>query len=243
MKRLLQRYIKLLITGVVFSAVLAGCSSTPRPKGPEIRKAQSEPVAENTKATAEQAVAGTAAKKVERLQLVSDAAELEIDPKVQTKFNTAMDFMAGSRLQDAERILLELTSSHPELSGPYANLGIIYLDQGLLDRAEDMFVKAINANPKNASAHNQYGIVLRTQGRFADAQVSYENALVADPSFSNAHLNLGVLHDLYLQQPQNAIGHYKAFQELSGSEDKSVKIWISDLTRRYGNQRSANASE
>ncbi len=243
MKRLSQQYIRPLCVGLLLVGFLAGCGSAPGTKGPEIRRAKVESDTTNVENKANEPAKAAVAKKVERLSSVPTVETAEIDPKVQQKFSTAMDFMAGSRLEDAERILLELTQSHPDLSGPYVNLGIIYLDQGLLEKAESSFVTAIKTNPSNASAHNHYGIVLRNQGRFDDAQMSYENALVADPEFYNAHLNLGVLHDLYLQQPQLAIDHYKSFQKLSGAEDKTVKIWISDLTRRFGDQRSANASE
>ena len=244
MKRLLQQYNKRLYAGVFLVSLVAGCGSAPSSKAPEIRPATVEAKASPGEVQASgDAGAAATLKKVERLASVPAIEVAEIDPKVEQKYRTAMDFMAGSRLADAERILLELTQSHPNLSGPYVNLGIIYLDQGLLEKAESMFVTAIATNPGNASAHNHYGIVLRNQGRFDDAQRSYENALVADPSFFNAHLNLGVLHDLYLQQPQRAIDHYKSFQKLSGSEDKTVKIWIGDLTRRYGDQRSAKAGE
>ena len=215
------------------SSILVGCSTTgSRSVGPKITKVANTDDSANSLKVESQP-------RVMKLKSGVESVAIEIDPKAQQQFNTAMDFMAGSRFDDAERVLLQLTQSHPELSGPYSNLAIVYLNQGFLDKAEAMLQQAIRANPASAPAHNQYGVLLRNLGRFEDAKASYENALVADPRFANAHLNLGVLNDLYLRNPQAAIEHYQQFQDLSNTEDKMVKIWIADLTRRYGNERSA----
>lgn len=236
MKRLSQTFGKGLFAGLMSALVLTGCMSAPvkkteQPKITQITQDEVQPA--NTAAKTE------AVTKVQKLDPAIQPDPVEIDPKTQQQFNTAMDFMAGQRYDDAERVLLEISQAHPELSGPFVNLAIIYAEEGMLDRAEQMLQQAIRANPVSAPAHNQYGILLRTLGRFEDARASYQNALIADPRFANAHLNLGVLHDLYLQDPQTAIGHYQQFQELSGSEDKMVNIWITDLSRRYGDKRSA----
>ncbi|MEE8308357.1 MAG: hypothetical protein V3R81_13905, partial [Gammaproteobacteria bacterium] len=48
-----------------------------------------------------------------------------------------------------------------------------------------------------------------------------------------AHYNLGVLLDLYLKRPAEALPHYERYQTLAG-EDERVTKWIIDLRRRLG---------
>ena len=55
-------------------------------------------------------------------------------------------------------------------------------------------------------------------------------------------LNLGVLCDLYLQQPQRALEAFERYVTLAPSPDAKVNGWITELKTRLGNQqRSAKA--
>ena len=64
---------------------------------------------------------------------------------------------------------------------------------------------AIARNGNNAAAYNQLGIVYRKLGRFKEADEAYTRAVQIDPNYALAYLNLGVLCDLYLQDPQRAL--------------------------------------
>ena len=44
--------------------------------------------------------------------------------------------------------------------------------------------------------------------------------------------NLGILYDLYLQQPAAALNHYRTYLELSPQPDNEVRDWVVDLERR-----------
>ena len=67
------------------------------------------------------------------------------------------------------------------------------------------------AQRQQRAAFNQLGIVYRKLGRFKEADDAYQRAVQIDPNYAIAYLNLGVLCDLYLQQPQRALEAYERY--------------------------------
>ena len=90
------------------------------------------------------------------------------------------------------------------------------------------------ADPLGAVLSNQLGIAYRRAGRFADARASYERAIVADPTLADAECNLGILLDLYLDDPEAALPHYERYQALTGESDPKVAAWLAELRTRLG---------
>ncbi len=85
----------------------------------------------------------------------------------------------------------------------------------------------------NAAAWSELGAVLRMRGKFGEARSAYERSLGIDPAQAAAHRNLGVLLDLYLNDPVAALPEFEKYRELSG-EDKPVSGWIAELRARTG---------
>ena len=72
--------------------------------------------------------------------------------------------------------------------------------------------------------------------------VAYQRAVEIDPNYAIAYLNLGVLCDLYLQQPQRALEAYERYLSLAGTPDEKVNGWVTELKKRLGSEpRSARA--
>lgn len=93
--------------------------------------------------------------------------------------------------------------------------------------------KAVSSKP-NAPAYNQLGILYRESGRFTDARGAYAAALKVNPDYALAHRNLGILLDIYLQQPQQALVHYRAYEKLSGGQDAEATLWVVEMQQRLG---------
>ena len=141
--------------------------------------------------------------------------------------------MKSGRNTDAELEFKQLIAGYPQLAGPQLNLGLLYLRDSRLPEAEAAFKAALELKPTNAVAGNELGIVERKLGKFAEAEAAYQRTIAAEPSFAPAHLNLGVLYDLYLAQPQKALGEFERYIEIAG-ENKQVAGWVVELRKRVG---------
>ena len=102
---------------------------------------------------------------------------------------------------------------------------------------------AVERNGNNAQAFNQLGIVYRKLGRFKEADVAYQRAVQIDPNYAIAYLNLGVLCDLYLQQPQRALEAYERYLALAGAPDEKVSGWVTEIKKRLGSEPRAARAE
>lgn len=208
---------------VVASAVLAACTSigdlfgTPAATAPEAIPT----------ATAKAGPAAAPAKPVPPVR-----------PSAQHAFDSARQAMASGRTTEAERGFVALTKSDPELSGPYANLGLIYRQAGKSAEAAAALEKAVRLSPDRAELYNQLGVTYRMAGEFTKAKAAYEHALLVDPAYVPALLNLGILYDLYLWDGAHALELYDRYLKLSPGGDAQVQRWVSDLKNR-----SARGSE
>jgi Flp pilus assembly protein TadD len=172
-------------------------------------------------------------------------ARMEVPDDVLGRYASALHLMQDQRYDRAGEILEAVTRSRPDLPGPYVNLGIAYLHLDRLADAERSLTRALELDPDNAAlVHNLLGVVYRKSGRFAEARRCYERALELDPGYADAHLNLGILLELYLQQPEAALEHYARYRQLGGADDARVNSWITDLKRRLpaGGHTTADAS-
>ncbi len=155
-----------------------------------------------------------------------------IPTEAEKDFQYAQKAMRIQNYRKAEKLFVEMTKKYPDLSGPYANLGIIYAHDGRDEDAEKQYKKALELNDENPLVYNQLGILYRQNGRFKEAESAYKKALKLDEEYANAHINLGILYDLYMGDLKKAVHHYKRYQELTTKKDKKAAIWILDLQRR-----------
>jgi len=134
---------------------------------------------------------------------------VKIEPPVKAEsrqmYEQALVALKAGRYPEAERMLRTVASREPELAGPYANLGIVYVRLGRSAQAIEALQQAIRLNPDRAAYYNELGMVFRREGKFDDARRQYAKALDADPEYANAHLNIGILYDLYLQDVEKAM--------------------------------------
>lgn len=141
-------------------------------------------------------------------------------------------FNAGN-LDQADELLLTLTKEHPDLSGPKVLRGDVARERGDLAEAVEHYVAAIEINAINFNAWLRLAKAQRMRGHFSHAQNSYAKALALWPDGPELHLNLGVLYDLYLNQPLQAQAHMEAYQLLNGGNSR-VAAWLEEIRQRTG---------
>ena len=96
---------------------------------------------------------------------------------------------------------------------------------------------SIERKPGNPIAYNQLGILYRQSGEFGQARTMYETALQADPACADAQWNLGVLHDLYLQQPAEAQQHYDRYRQLTDSNKRELQPETAGMQQKTATQQ------
>jgi len=151
--------------------------------------------------------------------------------RANSEFTRALALMRGNDPTQAILEMQVLTQSYPDLSGPYANLGILHRNANQLVEAEAAFAKATERAPWDAQTWTEYGLTLRQAGKFAEARAAYQKAIDANPSYAPAHRNLGVLLDLFLEDPVSAQAELETYKTLTG-EDKPVSGWLAELRAR-----------
>ncbi len=149
------------------------------------------------------------------------------------EFSKALKSMAEKKYDQAEERLLEMAKQYPDLPGVYANLGILYTQTERDKEAQESFKRALELKPNFPAVLNNLAYLHRTQGRFELALKTYEHALKVDPSYADTHLNLGILYDLYLLDPVNALRQYQVYLDMTNApESDPVRKWVADLSNR-----------
>lgn len=156
----------------------------------------------------------------------------EVSGRNADAFARATELLQAGRLVEAEALLLQITDDQPELAGPWVNLAQVFLAEERIDDAIAALEQAVVANPGNCAARTDLGVLLRRRGDFAAAESHYLACLEYQPDYQAAYLNLGILYDLYLGRPADALAAYRHYQSLAGDDDRRINGWVVDLERR-----------
>lgn len=151
--------------------------------------------------------------------------------RAQSELVATLELLRTGQLRQAEANLEEIVKARPDIAEAHFNLG--WVRQRLDRHAEAIgaFEAGLRLRPDDARALNLLGLSQRESGRFVDAEASYRRGLAAAPQAGPLHLNLGILYELYLDRPQQAIEQYRRYQALQSAPDPKVTGWIALLER------------
>ncbi|MGD8784125.1 MAG: tetratricopeptide repeat protein [Thioalkalispiraceae bacterium] len=166
------------------------------------------------------------------------APSVKVDASTLAAYRRAVSSMKNGQVGSAISQFSALSQSHPNLAGPFINLGILYISKGEYEKAEKNLLQATTIKPDDAVAQTHLGIAYRHLGKFDQAKTAYDVALKTNPRYPFAHLNAGILYDIYLDDLSRALNHYKQYQSLINGKDELVDKWIIDLERRIQNRAS-----
>jgi tetratricopeptide (TPR) repeat protein len=208
-------------------AFVSACSSSPTKDAAEGNAQESSKGKTTAKRSESKDAAGMSAEAV-------PVGPPPVPPEAMQQYEKALTLLSAGDFTAAAKDLQQLSETYPDYSGPLANLGIVYLKTGKLPEAEKALKAATQRGDPSAAAFNQLGIVYRKLGRFKEADAAYTEALRIDPGYALAHLNLGVLCDMYLQQPQRALTEFERYLQLVPNPDARVPTWVKELRARLG---------
>lgn len=145
------------------------------------------------------------------------------------QYREAITLLNENELDQAENLFLTIASSHPELAGPWANLGLIYIKKENYNKAKKYLDKSLKQNEKLPQALNLSGFAEQQRGNIKQAKEFYLRAISVKNNYANAHYNIALLYDTYYQDLPSAILHYKHYLQYSDEEDIKTRDWIKQL--------------
>ena len=117
-------------------------------------------------------------------------------------------------------------------------LGNIAVEEKQLKLAQDHYKQALKITPGNINAYIALARAQRLMGEFDVAQNTLAQVLSIWKDCPEAHLNLGVLYDLYLNQPTKAQQHIEAYLFLNQYKDQKAIAWFNEIQSRTGIEKS-----
>jgi len=165
----------------------------------------------------------------------------KIPAKVQPNPNQALqsyrkgiDFLTQQKLDQAESAFGEAQRIAPQLALPYYGLGVVYLKQNRAREAAGAFAKATALKPGFSQAFLGLGLANRLAGDLRGAEKAYLSGIKYDGRQPNLHYNLGILYEVYLGQPEEALKQYQVYLSLAAQKDadERVKTWVSLLQKK-----------
>jgi tetratricopeptide (TPR) repeat protein len=156
-----------------------------------------------------------------------------LDAESRGEFERAVSLMHEGKNEEAIELLKTVIGRSPEVTAPYIDIAMASMRIGKTESAEQHLKTALELIPGHPVASNEYGLLLRKSGRFKEAREIYEKALASFPEYLPIHRNLGILCDLYLNDPECALKQFEIYRE-GMPADGQVKIWITELHTRLG---------
>jgi tetratricopeptide (TPR) repeat protein len=235
--RILRKQIKRTCIGFVILLALAGCATNGKVKPTTVSQKSSSDNGKVKPTTVSQESSFDKGFTVAQLEdgrqgfIITEVPLM--DEASRKDFERAIAMMKDQEYGQAIDILEKIIEKSPGVTAPYIDIAIAYRLIGKPEKAEEHLKAALQLVPDHPVASNEYGLLCRKAGRFADARAIYESAIARFPDYYPLHRNLGILCDLYLDDPASALEHYEIYSEAK-PEDKQVKMWIADLRARLG---------
>ncbi len=144
----------------------------------------------------------------------------------------ALALIREGNYRQAEANLEEILKVRPDLPEAHLNLG--WTKQQLKRHADAVthLHQGLKLKPDEHRAYALIALSQRELGEFAAAEATYKQGLALAPAYDKLHLNLGILYELYLFRPAEALTHYRQYQSLQPSPDAKVAGWIAVLERQ-----------
>ncbi len=124
----------------------------------------------------------------------------------------AVTLLSEGKLDEAEKLYLQLIKLDPKFIGAYNNLGIIYRMKENLEKAKEYYRKTLELDPNYFHGFSNLANIFKLEGKFDEAEKYYYKAIKANPDFADAYNNLGGVLQLTGRLEQAADNYEKAIK-------------------------------
>ncbi len=109
-------------------------------------------------------------------------------------FQQGQDALNRGRLDEAERGFRQVLALNPQLAGPYANLGVVYMRRKQWTKALDMLHHAEHLLPQVAGIRLNIGLAYYRQSEFLKAIPVFESVVRDQPDAAQPRQLLGICY-------------------------------------------------
>lgn len=163
---------------------------------PALASADAQPVAYQSShegsAVPADSKAQTAASAATANESAASTLPATLPDDVQKLVDEASTLFSGQHYQEAAEKYRQILEKFPNSVTAWANLGVIYYQQGQLKEAENALAQALKLNPNDAFSHSILGIVYYQEGLFDNAVTELTRAIVINPNDPKTRNYLGI---------------------------------------------------
>jgi len=171
---------------------------------------------------------------------VNESSYADIDSDTLSIYKHGLKLLKSGNYKQALIHWTRMSENNPDFPGVWVNLSLAQSHNDDYESAKASIETALELKPGFCPALIAMGPVERQLGEFLAAEDYYKQAITCSSGNSaDLHYNLGILYDLYLNEPAKALMQYKAAQRQYKNKDEQLEIWITDLTRRQEAQLSS----
>lgn len=155
-----------------------------------------------------------------------------VPERVAEELLAAIALLKADNFRQAEALLEEIVKLRPDIAEAQFNLGWARQQLNKCPEAIPALQAGLQNKPGETRAIHLLAICERTLGRFSAAEKTYLQALALAPDDARLHLDIGILYELYLFKPPQALEHYRRYQSRQNPPDSKVGGWIALLERK-----------
>ena len=159
---------------------------------------------------------------------------IPLDPVDQEKLNRALALMKDQKWTEALSFLAALPPFHPTVLSnrllAQARRDPLQFHAGGKANLDHRALAQLNRTElATASTHNLEGVLWMKLGHLQKAQSAFEQALLLSPKFYESLYNLGLIYDVYYQEPEKALPYYDQYLKSIPFEDEELTTWVESL--------------